>query len=114
MYGRQKNHTGKDRDPAPAFTEAMSKIIKSSATTAAAAAAGWRGRAGLSSSSAWCRWWVPVEWRWAVQSGQAIGYMYLLLDSSSCSCALPLFGILHCDDGGTLLWILTTWYCVGP
>ena len=21
---------------------------------------------------------------------------------------------LHCDDGGTLLWIFTTWYWVGP
>ena len=21
---------------------------------------------------------------------------------------------LHCEDGGTLLWIFTTWYSVGP
>ena len=29
-------------------------------------------------------------------------------------CGLWFVLSLHCDDGGTLLWIFTTWYCVGP
>src|SRR6516162_1802326 len=29
-------------------------------------------------------------------------------------CGLWLVLSLHCDDGGTLLCTLTTWYCVGP
>ena len=29
-------------------------------------------------------------------------------------CGLWFVFSLHCDDGGTLLWILTTWYWVGP
>ena len=28
--------------------------------------------------------------------------------------AMPLFGILHSADFGTLLCTFTTWYCVGP
>ena len=28
-------------------------------------------------------------------------------------CGFPLVFSLHCDDGGTLLWTLTTWYCTG-
>ena len=29
-------------------------------------------------------------------------------------CGLPLDFRMHSDDGGSLLWIFTTWYSVGP